>query len=84
MEPLSQATPQGTKQENGGHCRQYAVGQGAQAETTLNNSVNCGTIDVRTHALLLALRQCLIMALGAVEDYMGMERSIVPKHRRAA
>jgi hypothetical protein len=33
--------------------------------------------------LLLALRQALIIALGAIEDYLGMERSIIPKHRRA-
>ncbi len=32
--------------------------------------------------LLLALRQALIMMLGAMEDYLAMERSIVPKHRR--
>lgn len=36
----------------------------------------------RQRALLLALRQALIIALGAIEDYLGMERSIIPKHRR--
>lgn len=28
-------------------------------------------------------RQCLIMELGAIEDLLGMERSIVPKRKRA-
>jgi hypothetical protein len=34
-------------------------------------------------ALLLSVRQALIIALGAIEDYLNMERSIIPKHRRA-
>lgn len=36
--------------------------------------------DKRT--LLLAIRQALIIAIGAIEDFLGMERSIVPKHKR--
>ena len=39
-------------------------------------------IDGRTRVLLLAIRQALIIALGALEEYLGMERSIIPKHRR--
>jgi len=39
-------------------------------------------IDGRTRVLLIAIRQALIIALGALEEYLGMERSIVPKHRR--
>ena len=35
-----------------------------------------------TRVLLIGLRQCLIMALGYLEDYLGMERTITPKHRR--
>ena len=31
---------------------------------------------------LTTLRQCLIMMLGALEDYLGMERSIIPKRKR--
>jgi hypothetical protein len=27
-------------------------------------------------------RQCLIMELGALEDLLGLERSIVPKRKR--
>ena len=36
--------------------------------------------DIRD--LLIALRQALIIMLGAIEDYLQMERSIVPKHKR--
>jgi len=36
----------------------------------------------KTHTLLMGIRQLLIMALGLLEDYMDMERSIVPKHKR--
>jgi hypothetical protein len=39
-------------------------------------------IDSRQRVLLMAVRQALIMVLGALEDYLQMERSIVPKHRR--
>ena len=31
---------------------------------------------------LMTTRQTLIMRLGAVEERLGMERSIVPKHER--
>ena len=39
-------------------------------------------IDGRTRVLLLAIRQALIIALGALEEYLGMERSIIPKRKR--
>lgn len=32
--------------------------------------------------LWFGLRQALIIALGHVEDYLGVERSIVPQHKR--
>lgn len=32
-----------------------------------------------THLLMLAFRQVCIMLLGALEDYLGMDRSIIPK-----
>jgi len=32
--------------------------------------------------LLMAIRQTLIMMLGAIEDYLGMERSITPRRKR--
>ena len=39
-------------------------------------------IDGRTRVLLLAIRQALIIALGALEEYLGLERSIIPKRKR--
>ena len=30
----------------------------------------------------MSVRQALIIALGALEDYMGMDRSILPKHKQ--
>lgn len=39
----------------------------------------------RSHdTLLMARRQALIIELGAIEDYLGMDRSITPKRKRAA
>jgi hypothetical protein len=32
--------------------------------------------------LLMAIRQALIIALGAIEDYLGIQRSIVPRRKR--
>lgn len=46
------------------------------------SSQNHAIINARTHALLMAFRQALIMCLGAIEDYLEMERSIVPRHKR--
>ena len=43
-----------------------------------------GLSDDKAKALLMCVRQALIMIIGAIEDYLGMERSIVPKHRRRA
>lgn len=42
------------------------------------------TAEDRTRVLLLAVRQGLIIILGALEDYLDMRRSIEPKHRRDA
>ena len=36
----------------------------------------------RTRKLLMAIRQALIIALGAIEDYLEMPRSIIPKRKR--
>lgn len=36
----------------------------------------------RQRILLLSIRQALIMMLGAIEDYLDMERSIVPRDKR--
>ena len=40
-------------------------------------------VDERTGRLWLAIRQALIIAIGAIEEYLGMQRSIVPKHKRS-
>ncbi len=32
--------------------------------------------------LWLAIRQALLIILGAVEDYLGLPRTRIPKHRR--
>lgn len=37
---------------------------------------------LKTHTLLVGFRQLLIMALGLLEDYMELDRSIIPKHKR--
>ena len=37
---------------------------------------------LKTHNLLMGMRQLLTMALGLLEDYMDLDRSIIPKHRR--
>jgi hypothetical protein len=35
----------------------------------------------KTRCLLIAVRQALIIIIGAIEDYLDMPRSIIPKHR---
>ena len=32
--------------------------------------------------LLLSLRQARLIELGAIEDYLGLDRSVIPKHKR--
>ena len=32
--------------------------------------------------LLMAIRQALIITIGAIEDYLEMERSITPRRKR--
>ncbi len=39
-------------------------------------------MEEKTRILLLAVRQAVLMILGAIEDYLGMERSVVPQHLR--
>ena len=52
------------------------------SEQQLNTERAGAIIDSRQRVLLMAVRQALIMVLGALEDYLQLERSIVPKHRR--
>ena len=39
-------------------------------------------LDGQTWLLLMGLRQLLIAGLGMLEDYMELERSIVPRRKR--
>lgn len=39
-------------------------------------------MDARVRTLLMSVRQALIIALGAIEDYLGHTRSITPKHKQ--
>lgn len=39
-------------------------------------------IENRTRVLLMAVRQGLIIILGGIEDYLEIERSITPRHKR--
>jgi len=39
-------------------------------------------VDTRTRTMLMSVRQALIMILGALEDYLDLERSIVPRKKR--
>lgn len=36
----------------------------------------------RDRTLLLARRQALLIELGALEVYLGLERSVIPRHLR--
>lgn len=50
--------------------------------TTLQSPREFVTIEPREKALWYAVRQALIIILGAIEDYLCIERSIVPRHKR--
>jgi len=39
-------------------------------------------VNMEKKTLLLAIRQALIIALGALEDFLKMERSIIPQRKR--
>lgn len=39
-------------------------------------------LNEKTRIFLMSIRQALIMAIGAIEDYLEIERSIVPKRKR--
>lgn len=38
--------------------------------------------DPRLRELLITLRQSLLIALGAIERFLGMPPSVIPKHKR--
>lgn len=56
----------------------------SNAKKTLPIPLPRAIIPDRQRVLLIAVRQALLIILGALEDYMEMERSIVPKHERIA
>lgn len=37
--------------------------------------------EAKNKALWLAIRQALLIVLGAIEDFLGMERTRQPKHK---
>ena len=39
-------------------------------------------MDTKTRCLLMGLRQVLIMALGLLEDYLDLDRSVMSRHKR--
>jgi hypothetical protein len=39
-------------------------------------------LDPKLKVLLMAIRQALLIALGALEEYIGLERSVIPKHKK--
>ena len=39
-------------------------------------------MDEKIRLLLMTVRQALIMVLGALEDFLELERSIVPRRKR--
>jgi len=40
------------------------------------------TTDDSSRVLWLAVRQALLIVLGAVETYLGLERTVIPKRKR--
>lgn len=36
----------------------------------------------RERVLLMAIRQAMIICLGAIETYLGLDRTIVPRRKR--
>jgi len=38
--------------------------------------------DASQRLLWMAIRQALIIVIGAIEEYLSMERSIVPRRKR--
>ena len=43
---------------------------------------NRANIDPRVRALLMTIRQALLIVLGGIEEYLGIERSVKPKRKR--
>lgn len=47
-----------------------------------SGTIKAGEIKGDSGRLWMAIRQALIILLGAIEDYLGLDRSIVPRHKR--
>lgn len=41
-----------------------------------------GKLSEKDRRLKLARRQALLIELAALEEYLGLPRSVIPKHRR--
>ena len=39
-------------------------------------------VSEKFRVFLMALRQACIIVIGAIEEFLGMDRSIVPRHKR--
>lgn len=50
--------------------------------TALQNRQENGMLSEAERRLLMARRQAIIIELGALEEYLGIERSILPRHMR--
>jgi hypothetical protein len=48
----------------------------------LQNTPACATLDSRQRALWLGVRQGLLIALGAIETYLDIDRTRPPKRTR--
>jgi hypothetical protein len=51
-------------------------------QSPLQNVQENGSISDELRRWLMSERQALIIRLGAIEDLLKMERSIVPRHKR--
>lgn len=51
-------------------------------QDTRQTDVRHDTMSAKNYALGMAARQALIMMLGALEDWLGVERSITPRRKR--
>jgi len=49
---------------------------------TAGMALGTGIMAEQTRTLLMAIRQALIIAIGAIEDYLELQRSIVPRRKR--
>lgn len=58
------------------------MGFGQRTSVSRQESEELEIVDEKTRTLLTIVRRALIMILGAVEDYLEIERSITPRAKR--